>query len=286
MSLNKMAYIVAKVDGKDCLVTVEIPTDASTDLNREVSVKETATYRTNKVKIIQIEGDHSAYIWIPYATKEIKVGDVIEDNTFGEDVELENYDEDGEYWPDYVQGGIKFYLDKDAAWFSVFEVGRPRDVTRAEDAYYLQVTSYENGLYTGPYYKWFENGQLHEETAYVNGFMNGPYKRWHVTGEIREECTYDMGNIVGLYRRWWPNGQLETRAHYLHRHIDGLSESWYPNGQKAHEVTYVGGLKHGIEYKWYEDGKPEYQWEFVNGKLLNDPKHYKHWDRQGNLKVF
>jgi hypothetical protein len=143
-----IGYKIAKNGDKRVVITLEIPSDALTNMNRSsVLVKETAIYRTNKAKVLKIEDtDGNCYTTATsfnyYKSLEYKVGEVMEEPTYNIDPE-EVYAE-----------GIHFVLSR-----------------RVAELYGLM--KIENGLFES----WTYDGQKLCEVLYVDGKRDGLISR-------------------------------------------------------------------------------------------------------------
>ena len=49
--------------------------------------------------------------------------------------------------------------------------------------------------YTGPFKKWYNNGNKRVESNYVNGKRHGPFVGWYTNGNKREESNYVNGKL-------------------------------------------------------------------------------------------
>ena len=150
-----IGYKIAKNGERRVVVTLEIPSDAPTNMNRSsVVVKDTAKYRANKAKVLKIE-DNEGNCY-PSATSfnydkkslDYKVGEVVEEPSYDKDPEKV-----------YAEG-IHYFLNKRVAeLFALDEV--------------------TNGLFES----WHANGRKLEECSYVDGKRNGLYQAWHENGQ-------------------------------------------------------------------------------------------------------
>ena len=166
-----LGYKVAKNGDTRVIVTLEIPTDARTNMNRlSVAVKEYATYRTDKAKVVKIEDvDGNTYtsaesIYYPYATLYYTAGEMVEEPSFGDPSQ-----EDGD--------GIYFFLKRERA-----------------DTYGI------HWLEDGQLTSWYENGNKEYEVAFVDGLMDGFLRRWSSNGLKTSDIRYENGKATELHR--------------------------------------------------------------------------------------
>ena len=150
-----IGYKIAKNGEKCVVVTLEIPSDALTNMDRStVVVKETAMYRTNKAKVLKIEDEegncYPSATSFKYKKKslEYKVGEVMEEPSYN-------------YNPQEVCAeGIHYFLSR-----------------RVAVLYGLE--KIKNGLFE----RWYENGQKWMEYSFVDGNLHGLYQTWHANGQ-------------------------------------------------------------------------------------------------------
>jgi antitoxin component YwqK of YwqJK toxin-antitoxin module len=233
-----IGYKIAKNGDKRVVVTLEIPSDALTNMGRSsIAVRETAKYRANKaiiLKIEDVEGNcYETATSFNYDKKSLayKVGELLEEPSYNMNPEA------------VCAAGIHFFLDRHVAEL----YGREMVV---------------NGLYQ----VWYANGQKREETTYVNGKRNGLYQMWYANGQKCEEYTYVDEKRHGLYQSWYENGQkCEEYTYVDEEDIRGLYQSWHENGQKCEEATYIDGGVQGLYQYWNEDGTINEEITFIDG---------------------
>jgi antitoxin component YwqK of YwqJK toxin-antitoxin module len=279
------------------LITLEIPEDAKTNMNRPfIVVKESANYRANKVKVLAIEDDSGTL----YATATslnykkcitYKVGETIEEPSYNPDPEK------------VCAEGIHYFLTRHVAelfnlekvenglYQSWYEDGQKHVEATCvdgklnglyqswyEDGQKLMETTYVDGKKHGAYQSWHYNGKKKEEGTFVDGKLNGLYKTWNYGGQKDRESTFVDGKNHGLYQRWYDNGQKWVEATYVDWKLHGLYQIWHHDGQKNMEATYVDGKKHGLYQRWNDNGQKWMEETYVDGK-----RHglYQHWHENG-----
>jgi antitoxin component YwqK of YwqJK toxin-antitoxin module len=158
-----LGYKVAKSGNVRVIITLEIPKDALTNIDRPyVLVKNTASYKTNKVKVISIEDNEGN----KYNTAEplfFTRNKII--YTCGEIIEELEYESDK---LEITGRGIHFFLEKDMAKL----YGNDKE---------------KNGLYR----KWYSNGHLEKEGMYKDGEKYGLWKFWDSEGKLYKEYVYE-----------------------------------------------------------------------------------------------
>jgi antitoxin component YwqK of YwqJK toxin-antitoxin module len=176
-----LAYKAAKNGETRVLITLEIPDDALTNMNRSsVVIKETAKYRANKANVLKIEdADGNLYETAEsgfYEKKKILY-------KVGETVECPDYDMDAEK---VCSKGIHFLLN--------------REVAEQYELHYIP---------SGVRILYHENGVKQSECTFVNGLTTGLYQTWYPSGQQEVKCMVIKGVNHGLYQRWLPSGQIE-----------------------------------------------------------------------------
>jgi uncharacterized protein len=142
----------------------------------------------------------------------------------------------------------------------------------------------QNSLKTG---KWVYRDTVHRnafETYYVDDEESGPYKRFYLNGQIREvgqnlsdkeegdwkyfnsngilikECSYKTGNLTGTYREYYDNKQLKVDGAY--RQGEGIITVGARNAVSGKSRVY----NKKVQNKEYKTGK----WTYYNrnGKII------------------
>ena len=236
MSTTKMiGYKVAQHEGR-VLITLEIPDDAITNMNRKKIVnKQLAKYRTNKAKVLKIEDsngkEYESATTLCYKVKSLTytVGETIEEPTFDMDLDI------------VCSAGIHFFLDREVAeQYENHPRNGPYKVWYASGGIYQECT-FKDGKLNGLWKQWHENGQMYEECLYKDDTIDGPYKAWYANGQIYQECTYKDGSVDGLYKTWHENGRIWKERTYKHGTLDGPYKEWYGNGQLYINNIYADG---------------------------------------------
>ena len=223
-----IGYKIASTDNKRVLVTLEIPVDSNTNLNRaDIKDKEFAKYRCDKAKVLSIEDNEgNKYV----SARSIMYDKKIVEYNVNEEVKEPNYDKD----INIVCGeGIHFFLNKEIALF-------------------YRLDKVENGEIK----KWYFNGQLMEECTYKDGKSDGEYKSWYENGKLSQEATYEDGKIHGKYKMYYENGQLDRKY-----------EKYHKDGQLREECMFVNNEYHGKHRLWNENGKLTQEVFYVKGNL-------------------
>ncbi len=73
---------------------------------------------------------------------------------------------------------------------------------------------YKNDEFYGPYYRWYDNGQLCTKCYYKNDKLHGPLYRWHDNGQLWIKCYYKNNKLHGKYYEWNERGNLIENSTY------------------------------------------------------------------------
>ena len=191
---------------KDLILTLEIPADAITNMDRPgIVVKETASYRANKVKVLSIEDTDGTPHGVAYSglgTKKQEyyvVGRITEDPTYNMDNTLVD------------AAGLHFFLLRQAA-----------------ENYIMRPIKGGNGVYQ----TWYANGQLRLEYPVVDNKPHGPYQTWFSNGQLSMYDNYVNGVKHGPCQVWYNNGQLSHERAYVDGKQHGLCRTWQPTGRE------------------------------------------------------
>jgi antitoxin component YwqK of YwqJK toxin-antitoxin module len=211
-----LGYKIAKSGDTRVLVTLEIPPDALTNLERaSVAKKETAAYRTNKAKVLKIEDANGTPFttaksyFCPYTKSKLiyNVGNVVEEPDYDRDIEKTHTD------------GIHFQLKKSVAkWYGI-----------------------SLKQYTGVYCSWNPNGHKRIEESFKDGVNHGPRLEWHSNGTQKSEEHWENGIKHGIWREWYENGRQYTEEEWSNGKEHGIWTVWYENGAVARTTVFYYG---------------------------------------------
>lgn len=191
---NKYVY---KSCNRDCIIVLEKLPDTVTNENRKSIINPAyAKYRANKLKVIFIFNKLNLTI-LPH------VHNIIDNLMFlardeqikyikNENAESYEYDNNPE---NVISEGIHYYTSLEGAYYSEFM-----------------------NNYSGPYVRYFSNGQLAYKINYINGERVGNITGWHMsTGKILYEGEYFNGYRFSKWRIYNKNGSKYCKIEY-----DGL----------------------------------------------------------------
>ncbi|MEM8524160.1 MAG: TonB family protein [Bacteroidota bacterium] len=117
----------------------------------------------------------------------------------------------------------------------------------------------KNGMKSGRYVEWYDNGNKWKEGTYGNNLRTGEWKNYNYpSGYLSEYGNYKMGKKEGI----WTN-------------LDSL-------GNKDQIVTYSKGEKHGIYKIWDRGGKLKEEGRYENGEKV-ESKSYEEESEEGEV---
>lgn len=248
-----LGYKAAKHDETRVLITLEIPSDAKTNVDRKYVVdKQKAKHRMNKAKVLKIEDEtgktYKTAMTGFYAENSLtyKVGEGIEEPMFNPDLD------------EVCTTGIHFFLDKNVA---------------------KQYRWKPPSGWTGVLSNWYENGQKHYELPIVNGKYDGVCQFWYANGQKKCEDTYVNGKMEGVRREWYSNGQKASEDTYVNGNMHGRCVGWFENGVKQYEAMLRNWLEVGYARFWHKNGQLHTEKFYEDGIV----KTFREWNENGVL---
>jgi hypothetical protein len=113
--------------------------------------------------------------------------------------------------------------------------------------------SYDNGIITGKYIKFYNNGNKHIECNYNNGLISGKYSEWYRNRQKLIETNYYRGKVDGDLYEWHSNGQLFKFCHYVKDLLNGEYQEYYENGSLYINCMFVNNKLLGKYLKYYNN---------------------------------
>ena len=259
-----LAYKVAENAGKRVIVTLQIPDDALTNMNRSSIVnKETAWYRTNKAVVVKIESKKGK-LYDTAKSNQCKceglvysLGKLVEEPSFNTDIEK------------VCAEGIHFFLNKrQAELYGLEEIKNGLFQEWDTSGQKTFEVMYIDGKPEGLSQSWYSSGQKMSKINMKNGLMDGVAKGWYENGQMSRKTTYENGKEEGLFKRWHENGNKLCKVNMKNGKEEGLYEEWHRSGPKCIEVSYVNGKRDGIYQKWYDNGIKACEIMYKDGEVI------------------
>jgi len=128
----------------------------------------------------------------------------------------------------------------------------------------------------------FDNEQFKTKGRYNNGLKSGLWTEWQNNGiKVSEEI--------------YIQGELQSKTFFSDLHYQEIGKIYYSNGIENSKITWSyypnlqmkfaqnskNGQPHGMQYDWYENGQKMIEGYFLNGKAEGN---VKNWYSKGNLK--
>lgn len=79
----------------------------------------------------------------------------------------------------------------------------------------MNVETYRNGLFEGPFRAYHENGKRKTEGQYVANEMVGEWRSYYDSGSLRETVTFSANAENGPFKEYHPNGKIKAEGAYL-----------------------------------------------------------------------
>lgn len=191
--------------------------------------KDTATYWTNKFKVLSITN------W-----KTDNTLDEIDNYKINKIIEIDNEDL------------FSYNLSKELSICNFFD-------DRYDEEIYLKNKC---GVYTN----YHNNGQIYRTFFHNNGIEEGEYKEYTPDGKIKAERFYINGKKYGKSTIYHNNGQLYTISNYIDGKLEGVYEEYHKNGNLRMKLNFVNDNEHGKFESYYDNGCIDESGIYENGK--------------------
>jgi antitoxin component YwqK of YwqJK toxin-antitoxin module len=198
-----------------------------------------------------------------------------------------------EKYPDGSPKVITYFKNKDDHKLKVREIGYYQNQNEMYKGFF------ENGLRSGKWMYWYENGKTFAETEVSS---NLTLQKWKILRP--DETPYfektDKITVTEIYPNGSPyhvisakTGEKQTSEIFFYPsyklQMTGTSINnqrvdkwcyWYENGNPWSEGYYKNGANDSIRNVWYENGKKRYEGFYRNGKEAGK---WKFFDVKGQL---
>ncbi len=163
-----------------------------------------------------------------------------------------------------------------------------------------------NGKRTGPWLKYYPNGDIRYKGQFKNGKEFGMFhfyeqgssypsiiKKFSKSSDTAVVKFYNKSRVktqgkmlgrkrVGKWTYYFSDGKrVFSEEHYKDGKLDGLLKNYYINGNLTEASEYKNGEKHGYSKIYTEDGKLIEHVNYVEGKLNGEGKYF---DLKGIIK--
>lgn len=156
-----------------------------------------------------------------------------------------------------------------------YEVTDTGDFNFISDSGRNIVFTLKNGLLTGDFIEYYENGEKLLEGKYSNNQKNGKWYMFNDKGAKWKQETYKDGVLEGEYVEWYANtGRTKEKGNFRKNKKTGKWSTYYTNGQKESEGDYKDNQKTGKWTVWYSSGRKKLETEYVNGEIAGSDTAY------------
>jgi hypothetical protein len=125
-----------------------------------------------------------------------------------------------------------------------------------------------NGLETGEWNSWHENGNIKSTGYYVEGRKDSLWQWYDESGILTGTGMYDEDMENGTWIHYYPDGVISDSGPYLDGLKEGLWEYYYENGNLKYSVNYKAGNMHGETILLNSSGDVIKVEHFENGVLV------------------
>jgi antitoxin component YwqK of YwqJK toxin-antitoxin module len=125
-----------------------------------------------------------------------------------------------------------------------------------------------NGLETGQWTNWHENGNIEIIGYYVEGRKDSLWQWYDESGILKSTGLYDDGVESGIWMNYYPDGVVSDSGSYHEGLKEGLWKYYHESGSLKYAVNYKAGKMHGEKILLSSSGKVVKVEYFENGFLI------------------
>ena len=111
-----------------------------------------------------------------------------------------------------------------------------------EAGFIQTISSYENGVFTGPFLEFDDRGRLIKQANYINNKLDGLYGEFR-GGRPLKKIMYKEGAINGYVREYNSRGDITKETYYKNNVLDGTMKHFNEDGKVILEYVYKNGKK-------------------------------------------
>ncbi len=112
-----------------------------------------------------------------------------------------------------------------------------------ENGIVQKIESFVDDVYSGPFYKFNNRGQLEEIGSYINNQLDGRYAKIKF-GRTTEEIHYKMNQYHGPYRTYFNNSdKIQKEQNFKDNQLHGIYRVYNEEGKITLEAEYSNGEK-------------------------------------------
>ena len=108
-------------------------------------------------------------------------------------------------------------------------------------------SSYVNGVLQGRKTLFYPDGKVQQYQNFdKNGVISGEYQSFHENGQLKAVGQYSGGAMNGTWHFYYATGQLKETVYFVNNEENGFFMEYHENGQIAAEGTYKNNLEEGL----------------------------------------
>jgi antitoxin component YwqK of YwqJK toxin-antitoxin module len=111
-----------------------------------------------------------------------------------------------------------------------------------QEGYTETITSYLNGVFTGPFLEFDQRGRMAKQANYVNNQLDGLYGEFKA-GRPVKQIMYKEGAINGFFKEYNSRSELIKQTSYKNNVLDGPMQHFNDEGKVVLEYIYKNGEK-------------------------------------------
>lgn len=143
----------------------------------------------------------------------------------------------------------------------------------------MSLVEFNEGVKDGRNLKFGRGGKNKlEDGHYSNGLQTGPWKIYMNNGVLKSEGSFEQGKRVGEWIEYFANESRESVVHWVDGVPDGPSQGFYKQGERRYRGTFKKGLLEGDYIEWWPSGDKKGEGAYKGGHF-DGP--WTFWDREG-----
>src|SRR5690606_16872116 len=137
------------------------------------------------------------------------------------------------------------------------------------------ISTMEDGTKHGRFRSYDRDGNLLVEGGFVDGKRHVPNTGYYPDGSIRHRFTYKEGQKTGANFEYYPDGTVKVKEQVALNGQDRTIEEFNEKGARMAEKKFRNAVPNGTWTFYFEDGKtPRIKETYSNGKLTGERYEY------------
>lgn len=117
----------------------------------------------------------------------------------------------------------------------------------------MEEAHYRNDTLDGLRILYYETGDTMNVETYRDGLFEGPFRAYHENGNRKTEGQYVANEMVGEWRSYYDSGTLRETVTFSNNAENGPFKEYYSNGNIKAEGAYLDGDNEHGELKLYDE---------------------------------